>query len=384
MISCPRTAYIHIPFCLSKCRYCDFNSFAGSDSLHDEYVDAIIADIEFTALSRDSALAKLDTVYFGGGTPTVLKPFALARILAAAKAGFGLAENAEVTLEANPDTVDLSSLHVLKGFGFNRLSLGAQSFCDDLLRDIGRRHDSAATVRAVRAARQAGFDNLGLDLMFALPGETLEQWQSDLDKALELRPEHLSVYELTIEDGTPFGEALKRGDISVTDEDTRIEMYEAAIEKLTNAGYEHYEVSNFALPGRRSRHNTVYWTNHSYYGFGAGASGYVAGERYRRISNPLEYIEMIALAGNPNEFSETLASDQKLGEIIMLRLRLLEGIDLREFEAETGVNLLERFSEVIEKLVARWLLETPDTHMKLTHKGLLLLNDVASAFQADA
>ncbi len=382
-IHAPQAAYVHIPFCLSKCFYCDFNSYAGLESLYNEYVAALIFDIESTALNETSPISRLDTIYFGGGTPTALKAPALARVLAAAKAEFGLTDGAEVTLEANPDTVTLAGMHVLKSFGFNRVSLGAQSFSDELLQTMGRRHDAARTIQAVSDIREAGFDNLGLDLIFALPGETQEQWHKDLDHTLELRPQHISVYELTIEESTPFGEAQKRGEIAPADEDTRISMYETAIEKLTAAGYEHYEVSNFALPGFRSRHNTVYWHNQPYYGFGAGASGYVGGVRYRRISDPRSYIEMVTLGEDPNEFSETLTPEQRLGETIMLRLRMLEGIELREFEAENGVDLIERFGAVIDGLVAKGLLQPPGTHLMLTHTGLLLLNDVSAAFMPD-
>ncbi len=379
----PQAAYVHIPFCLSKCFYCDFNSHAGFEDRHDEYVSALILDIESTALDQPSPISKLDTVYFGGGTPTALKALALARVLAALKAAYGLADDAEVTVEANPDTVTLAGMHALRSFGFNRISLGAQSFCDNLLQRMGRRHDSARTVQAVKEAREAGFDNLGLDLIFALPGETLEEWRSDLDLTLELRPQHISVYELTIEDGTPYGEALRRGDITPADEDIRISMYETAIEQLTAAGYEHYEVSNFALPGFKSRHNTTYWHNRSYYGFGAGASGFVDGVRFRRISDPIQYIQVVSLREDPNECSETLTPEQRLGETLMLRLRLLEGIDLREFEAENGVDLSKHFAAVIDKLVAKGLLQPPGTHLRLTHSGLLLLNDVATAFMPD-
>lgn len=376
----PKAAYVHIPFCLSKCHYCDFNSYAGFDHLHDTYVSALILDIEHTALAQPPPLPPLETVYFGGGTPTVLRPHELARVSAAIKGAFGMADDAEVTVEANPDTVTPEGLHILRSFGFNRISIGAQTFASDGLGLIGRRHTASRTVKAVADARAAGFTNVGLDLIFGLPGENIAYWRRDLKKALQLRPEHLSVYELSFEEGTPFGEAQKRGEIGPVAEEESLEMYETAIEAATVAGYEHYEVSNFALPGFRSRHNTVYWHNKPYYGFGAGAAGFVDGVRFRRLSDPAQYVEAIELQEEPNELAESLSEDKYIGETMMLRLRLLEGIDINQFSAEYGVDLLARFRETVDRQVSKGLVELVEDRLKLTHKGLLLLNEVVADY----
>ena len=424
-----QAAYVHIPFCVSKCAYCDFNSYAGMQSVFDDYVRALVCEIEQTAgIDLEGTPAPpagpsgasgphpgvrcLDSVYFGGGTPTILDAAQLTTVLDAIRRCFGIARDCEVTVEANPGTVDEAKLSALRNAGFNRLSLGVQSFDNEFLRSIGRAHTRAQALDAYAAAREAGFDNVGIDLIFALPGQTVAQWERTLDSATGLAgrsgrspsrpdqagcsgrspsrpdPEHVSLYELSIEEGTRFAELCAEGRLQPLDEDVRVEMYELAIRKLSAAGYEHYEVSNFARPGFRSRHNTTYWHNQPYYGFGAGATSYVNGTRARRVAHACDYTAAIAKKGTvpererPDliEFSETLDPRARLGETIVLGLRMLEGVDLARVQADTGFDPLAEYAPEVERLTQRGLIELTDTHLRVTHSGLLLLNDVAREF----
>jgi len=371
-----KAAYIHVPFCIFKCGYCDFNSFPGMESLFDDYVDALIREIIRTGREQQHA-NRLDSVYFGGGTPTVLPTDKLINILAAIGDTFGLAEDCEITLEANPGTVDQRKLALLRSAGFNRLSLGMQSLDDEFLSAIGRIHTAREALDAYVWARSSGFANIGIDLIFALPRQTLQHWKSALNTVVSMDPEHISLYELSIEEGTKFAELCAKGQLDLPDEELRLEMYEAAIAMLTAAGYEHYEVSNFARPGFRSRHNQVYWRNEPYFGFGAGATSYVNGVRSVRLSDPRRYVEAINREEDPVEFSERLTGRNRLAETLIQGLRLLEGVDLRRFRDDTGVDAIDAFHEEISSLVRNGLVEISEDRLRVTHKGLLLMNDVA-------
>ena len=373
----PRAAYVHIPFCISKCHYCDFDSFPGLDALFDDYVRALILEIDRT---RADDGADLDSVYFGGGTPTVLSAAALISVLRALDSRFVVAPDCEVTIEANPGTVGESRLAELRGAGFTRISLGVQSFDDGFLTRLGRAHNARDAIDAYEGARAAGFANVGIDLIFALPGQTASHWETTLDAALGLSPEHISLYELTIEQGTRFARMCAEGLLELPDEDAMLEMYETAIENLTSAGYEHYEVSNFARPGFRSRHNQVYWRNEPFYGFGAGATSYVRGVRAHRISDPRAYIEAIFSGSDAVDSSEELSRRARLAETVILGLRMLEGVDLDRVEAGTGVEAGSEFADEIADLTERGLVEVVGRRLRVTHQGLLLLNDVSQAF----
>jgi len=374
----PKAAYVHIPFCVSKCHYCEFNSYPGLDFLFSDYVDALVMEIE--RVSSHMEPAELDTVYFGGGTPTILPPADLSWILFTISDNIGIAPGAEVTTEANPGTVDQEKLSELRRAGFNRVSLGVQSFDDSFLARIGRAHSISQALDAYSAIRRAGFANVGIDLMFALPGQTVDIWECTLAAAVGLGPEHISLYELSIEEGTRFAELCAEGVLELPDEDEQIVMYELAIEKLTAGGYEHYEVSNFARPGFRSRHNQVYWRNDPYYGFGAGATGYVDGDRSRRIAAPSDYIRAISSGSDAIEFTEHLTGRAYLSETIIQGLRMLEGIDLNEFERRTGVDITKEFATQVNGLRDRGLIEIAGSRIRVTHTGLLLLNDVSREF----
>lgn len=377
----PRAAYVHIPFCISKCHYCDFNSYPGLETFFDSYTRAIIREIEQTAADTETVPDDaLDTVYFGGGTPTILDAGQLGEIFGAVDKNLHIRPDAEVTLEANPGTVDLSKLERLRGLGFNRLSLGVQSLDDEFLALIGRAHSAEQARAAYRAAREAGFDNVGIDLIFALPGQSLRHWERTLEQAVELHPEHLSLYELTIEEGTRFAEMCAGGELELPDEDDQLAMYEMAIEKITSAGYEHYEVSNFALPGYWSMHNQVYWRNEPYFGFGAGATSYVNGERLRRVENPRTYISAVESGGHAVESSECLEGRALLAETVIQGLRMLQGIDMYKIRQETGTSIAHEFAPEVSRLRDRGLVEIDGNYLRVTRQGLLLLNDVAGEF----
>ncbi|MGC8862585.1 MAG: radical SAM family heme chaperone HemW [Armatimonadota bacterium] len=375
--SYPRSAYVHIPFCVSKCYYCDFESFAGLQDLFDDYVRALILEIESSVQAGEQGL---ETVYFGGGTPTLFAARDLASVLGALDRRFGTLPEAEITIEANPGTVDALSLAEIRATGFNRLSLGVQSFDDGMLTRIGRAHTSREALAAYKSARSAGFENIGIDLIFALPGQSADLWQDTLDQAVGLSPEHISLYELTIEHGTRLAQMRAEGLLDLPDEDSKLRMYEAAIETLASAGYEHYEVSNFARPGFRSKHNQAYWRNEPCYGFGSGATSYIAGTRAHRLSDPTEYIERVLSGGNPVDNAEQLTGRARAAETLVLGLRMLDGVDIDRVQAQTGIDVLNEFSKEIAELVERGLVVLVDRHLKVTHRGLLLLDDVAQEF----
>lgn len=370
----PKAAYIHIPFCISKCHYCEFNSYPGMESLFDGYADAVIREINRYSCNG------LNSVYFGGGTPTVLSAKALLKILAAIDKRLHILPDTEVTIEANPGTVDDQKLSELFNSGFNRISIGVQSFNDKLLTCIGRIHTVQQAVSAYQSARKAGFSNVSIDLIFALPQQTINLWRETLEKAISLNPEHISLYELSIEKGTQFARWRADGKLELPDEDLQLEMYELAIEMMKSNGYEHYEVSNFARPGFRSRHNQVYWRNEPYYGFGAGAVSYIEGCRARRLGKPEQYIDAVKNNQSVIEFSECLNEQDYISETVILGLRMLDGIDIARFEHYTGHNILSEFRIQIAKLTERGLLEIKAGFLKVTHMGFLMLNDVSQEF----
>lgn len=377
----PEAAYVHIPFCISKCHYCDFNSYSGMEPIFDGYIQSLLSEIQRTAdrIGR-GRLLPLNSIYIGGGTPTVLTADQLVVIISSIDENFGITDNCEITLEANPGTVNehkLAQLHLAK---FNRLSIGIQSFDDELLLKLGRIHTAAQAINTYESARRVGFDNIGIDLMFALPGQDIKHWENTLNTAVGLYPEHISLYELSVEEGTQFAQLCSECKLDLPDEDVQLDMYELAITKLTAAGFEHYEVSNFARPGFRSRHNQVYWRNELHYGFGAGASSYINGDRARRIGNPRDYINAINSGSDAVEFSEHLTGRVLLAETIILGLRVLDGIDITKIDTQMHEDIVITFASEIEQLQEKELLELADGHLRVTHKGLLLLNDVAEEF----
>ncbi|MCS6831667.1 MAG: radical SAM family heme chaperone HemW [Armatimonadota bacterium] len=370
--------YVHIPFCARRCEYCDFNTYAWRGNIVRDTLEAICEHIRVA----DAEGVVVPTIFFGGGTPTFPEPELVIRILDAIRSRFNVSTDAEISIEANPGTVDRSRFAVLRQAGFNRLSLGVQSFDDRLLQALGRIHSSREAICSYEAARAAGFENINIDLMFALPDQTLRQWQHTLRTAIGLQPEHFSCYALTVEPRTPFYTMYRRGQLNLPDEDTDLRMYLYTIRALTRAGYEHYEISNFAKPGYRCRHNIVYWRNEQYLGFGPGAVSYRNGVRWKCLSNPRRYVQAVRDGLSLVEEEEQLACEQSLGETLMLMLRTRDGVDVRTVQERYGVNLLQRYANQLNRLRRLRLLEVTPDRWRITRKGLPIANTICAEFLA--
>ncbi|MBI2863819.1 MAG: radical SAM family heme chaperone HemW [Chloroflexi bacterium] len=428
--------YIHIPFCRSKCRYCDFNSFAGLSRLIPAYLEAVRKEmVAWSALSargglpsvaRDAKKLRLNTIYLGGGTPTLLGGEAIAALLSACRASFQVEPDAEITVEANPGTIDVAQLRSMLVAGANRLSIGVQSFNPNLLPLLGRNHTRQDVVGAYRAARKAGFDNVSLDLMYGIPTETLEDWEKDLEQAVELEPDHLSLYGLSVEQGTALWAEIDGGRLASPDPDLAADMYIRADEHLSQHGYDHYEISNWARPGRRCRHNLLYWRNLPYIGVGAGAHSSFCSVRLANVRDPAEYIARLTpalpvwgetrgsrsldsptprgrhtpetpaapsfarsavesylsqqfLAENGLAVVEEIVDiDQptQMAETAMLNLRLSEGIDEHSFCRRFGADVRQAFGREIEELENLGLLAGQGGAIVTTPRGRLLGNEV--------
>lgn len=358
--------YIHIPFCVKKCGYCDFLSFQSDEKQRDRYVDSLVNEI------RLYPKIKYDTIYFGGGTPSLLEPFQIKKILDE----LDFDKDTEVTLEVNPKTVTKEKLQELKNIGINRLSIGIQSFNEKFLKKLGRIHTNSEGIATYELAREIGFKNISIDLMFSLPDQTIDELKEDLDKVFLLNPEHFSIYSLIWEEGTPFYEKLLSGEYQETDNDIEADMYKMIIERSKENNYHHYEISNFCKEGKESRHNTKYWRNREYIGVGLGASGYLRNIRYRNISEFSEYFNEIENKRFPRVEGEIV--DNKMLEEYrhILGLRLLEeGISLSSDEKYFNIyqKLLKNgyIKEVIIENQKRYL---------LTERGLFLANEVFEEF----
>jgi oxygen-independent coproporphyrinogen-3 oxidase len=376
----PVGVYIHIPFCRHICPYCDFNTYRGLDSLIPRYVDALVRDI-----TNGGAGTAAQTMYLGGGTPSLLTPEQIGRILAACREAFVVEPDAEITLEANPKGVDAQWFAGVREAGVNRLSIGAQTFDRRGLRVLGRQHEASDVIAAVGAARAAGFENISLDLIFGWPGQTAEQWRRDLDTILSFPsgpPEHCSLYSLIVEPGTPMADAVTRGVLTVIDDDDAADLYESAMDAMAGAGWTHYEIANWAREAPfASRHNLVYWRNGAYAAFGAGAHGRIGNERFMNHLKPLTYIEAVESGASPHSNSEALSPELQMGETMMLGLRLLEeGVGAAEFEIRHGIALIDRFGEQIADLSGFGLVDWDGTRLRLTPRGTLLANDVCARF----
>jgi oxygen-independent coproporphyrinogen III oxidase len=390
--------YVHIPFCQSKCSYCDFNSYAGLESLIEPYVGALIA--EMGLWRQPNQHMNVATVFFGGGTPSLLPLPEMERIVTALRQRFRLAADAEVSCEANPGTVDCPYLQGLRSLGVNRLSLGVQSFHDDELAMLGRIHTAAEAREAYHAARQAGFDNVNLDLIYGLPRQTMTAWQYTVEEAIALQPDHLSLYALSVEEGTPLADAVAHGRLPPPDADLAADMYLWAEDALAAARYQHYEISNWALPGRQCRHNLTYWLNESYLGLGAGAHSCFGGFRFANVKDPRRYIPFVEesakgdgrlaeglapfLAGLGHiVFAEQMTAARTMAETVVLGLRLVEGLPLEEFRRRFGQELMSAYGPQVEELETLGLLERVDGCLRLTPRGRLLGNEAFLRFLPD-
>lgn len=371
--------YLHIPFCHTRCHYCDFNTYAGILPLREPYVRALLTEIELTgtfARHVDGERRRGRTIFFGGGTPSLLSVAQITRLLNACREAFVVDEDAEVTLEANPGTLTQEHLLGLRAAGVNRLSMGAQSFDAELLHILGRIHSPEEIRQALHYARAAGFTSINLDLMFGLPTQTMQHWRETLDQALALHPEHLSLYSLIIEEGTPFFTWTQEGSIVPGDEDLCADMYEYADERLQAEGYENYEISNWALPGHQSRHNLTYWHNLPYLGMGAGAYSCFAGRRFSNIREPIEYIRLLRARQRPEVESEIVGRAQEMSETAFLGLRTAMGIHLPTFEQRFGEGFAQFVGDRLQYVEDAGLLEQAGDWLRLSKRGRLLGNEV--------
>ena len=380
-----RSVYVHIPFCRAKCAYCDFNSYAGQERLIPFYVDALLREAAFWA--RSDAVDIVDTLYVGGGTPSLLPASEVERLMAGLRAAFRFADNAELSIEANPESVDETYLRALRDAGFNRLSLGVQSFDDAELRLLGRIHDARQALEAYAAARNAEFENVNIDLMLGLPGQSLAEWSRSLEQALSLAAEHLSLYALTLEEGTPLARRVDGGECEQPDADTQADMYAWSCDRLAAAGYEQYEISNWARPGHRCRHNLTYWRNEPYLGLGAGAHSRIGDRRFANEPQPERYIQqaMSLEAKDPARLpqitsSERLDAATDMADSMILGLRLVEGVPFAGFRQRFGVDVDERYGREIAELTVLGLIEASDGHLRLTARGRLLGNEAFQRF----
>jgi oxygen-independent coproporphyrinogen-3 oxidase len=377
--------YIHIPFCHVRCHYCDFNTYAGQLRWREPYVQALLREIAWAGdLARRSGAAgrpsdhpwPCRTIFFGGGTPSLLTAEQVAQTLEAARQAFVVQADAEITLEANPGTLEEAHLMALRAAGVNRLSLGAQSFDAGLLRWMGRIHGPQEIERAVCLARRAGFDNVNLDFIFGLPDQRMEQWEATLERALALEPDHLSLYALIVEEGTPLHRWVEQGRVQPADEDLTAEMYLLAQQRLAEAGYVQYEISNWARPGKACQHNLTYWRNLPYLGVGAGAHSSFAGRRFSTALKIPEYIERVQRVGHAVIESEEISPDLEMTETAMLALRLNEGLSAALFEQRYGVSFEQVFGARLAPIEAAGLLERETGMVRLSERGRLLGNEV--------
>ncbi|MFN2598407.1 MAG: radical SAM family heme chaperone HemW [Pyrinomonadaceae bacterium] len=376
--------YLHTPFCRSRCSYCDFATGHYDAALAARYVSALTREIETFAATResdDSTTRDVDTIYFGGGTPSLLTPEQASLVLETVRACFDVSRGAEVTMEMNPGTVTPEAAAAFRALGINRASFGLQTFDDEHLRRLGRTHTADDARRTLETLRAAGFANVSFDLIAGLPEQTVEQWSRNMDEALALRPEHLSLYLLEVHQGTPLADQIARGVWREPDADTAAAMYGLMCERASEAGYEHYEISNFCLAGRESRHNLKYWTAAPYYGFGNSAHSYDG--RAARWSNERDtqrYCEAVERTGSAVVETTSLTARDRQAESLFLGLRLMRGVNLREHRAEFGDDVRATHADDLARFREAGLIEIDDERLRLTRSGALLSNEVFAAF----
>ncbi|MDS1029436.1 radical SAM family heme chaperone HemW [Bacillota bacterium LX-D] len=370
--------YLHFPFCLQKCNYCDFLSFPADKYTISTYLKALAREMEL--YQEQGAPWKIDTVYLGGGTPTALESEQLVQVLTRCRDFFSWDHVTEATVEANPGTVDLNKLQQLRCHGINRISFGVQSFDDELLQKMGRIHTSAQAKEGLRLAKKAGFNNLSLDLMFGLPGQTLGQWELTIKEALRIGVQHISAYGLKIEEGTLWGDLEEQGQISLPEEDVTLEMRQLANELLEAAGYNHYEISNYALPGFESQHNLGYWQYKSFLGLGLGASSQIENRRFMNEKNLPAYIQELNQNRFPIAEEEKLSEKEMMGEQVFLGLRLAQGLDSKAFQRRFKKEIEDVFKEELQELLKFKLVEFNGKYLHLTPKAVPIANQVFMYF----
>ncbi len=368
--------YLHLPFCIRKCNYCDFNSKPARPGEVGAYLEALLEELKILAgVHRRAA----DTLYLGGGTPTVLSSDQFRRLFGALKHSGFWTPGVETTVEANPGTLDRSKAELLAALGVNRVSLGVQALQDHLLRRLGRIHTGAAALDTFDTLRAVGFENIGIDLIHGLPGQQVQEWEADLGQVLELAPEHLSLYGLMIEDGTPLARQRERGRLSLPSEGEELAMIRSAWEMTAGAGYEHYEISNYARPGFACRHNLGYWTVEEYIGVGAGAHSFLQSEGPTRSYNVVSverYMERMRSGRSPVIHAECLSSRTLASEALMLGLRLREGVPLSAFRRRFGSDPLNVYAACLGRGLEENRLEIRAGRLRFTDRGLLLSNEL--------
>ncbi|MFD2369736.1 radical SAM family heme chaperone HemW [Brevibacillus sp. GCM10020057] len=376
----PQSVYIHIPFCTNKCYYCDFNSFVTNNpQLVWDYLEALKKEMERTFSCQPPGPVK--TVFVGGGTPTFLDRAQMRMFLETVQNCLGAywTDDLEFTMEANPGTTDVEKLRVMRELGVNRLSFGVQSFDNALLKRLGRIHDTDDVYRSIDNAREVGFENITIDLMFGLPDQTMEIFRDTLEKAFALGTTHFSAYSLKVEENTLFHTLYQKDQLPLPSEETELAMYMLLIEEMEKRGYLQYEISNFAKKGFESKHNKTYWLNNEYYGLGAGAHGYVNGERHVN-AGPLAVYMQMSKEGLPRVEQFAVPREDAMEEQMILGLRLTEGVELERFAQRFGVSVHDIFGKIIEEEVAKGMLEERDGFLRLTKRGLPLGNEVFARF----
>jgi oxygen-independent coproporphyrinogen-3 oxidase len=366
----PRAAYVHVPFCKHRCGYCNFTLVAGRDDLVDSYLKAIERELSWLERPRE-----VETLFFGGGTPTHLPPDTLRRLIETVRLWFPLTSGYEFSVEANPSDLDSERVAVLAEQGVNRLSLGAQSFDAEKLRRLDRDHDADGIARSVELARPV-VQSISLDLIFGVPGESAEDWESDLAAVLKLRPDHISTYGLTYERGTVLWSRWQKGQVRPLGEELERTMFERGIDVLTGAGFDHYEVSNFARPGHRCRHNEAYWSGDEYYAVGPGAARYVNGRREMNHRSTTTYLKRVWAGQSPVADSEELSPKDRALELFVFGMRRLGGVDRQEFAGRTGFDLDSLVGGELRRFIARGLLEEVGDCVRLTREGLFVSDSI--------
>ncbi|WP_125982476.1 radical SAM family heme chaperone HemW [Loigolactobacillus iwatensis] len=374
-------AYLHIPFCEHICYYCDFNKVFLEGQPVDEYIDRLITEMRLVMATHPAE--KIKTIYVGGGTPTTLTPKQLAHLLAGIRRYLPF-EEGEFTFEANPnDLLTIDKLQVLRDYGVNRLSIGVQSFNDEILKKIGRIHTSANVYTAIKNARKVGFDNISIDLIFRLPGQSIADFTDSLDRAIALDLPHYATYSLILERKTVFYNMMRQGKLFLPTQDTEADMYELAIEKFAQAGRAQYEISNFALPGMESQHNLIYWRNEKYFGFGAGAHGYLGKDRYQNFGPIQQYLQPLRANKLPVFEHRVLSLSEQIEEEMFLGLRKMEGVSQSRFEEKFHLTIEAVYGQTVNNLIKRGLMKQQGDRLSLTKRGEFLGNDVFQEFLID-
>lgn len=372
-----KSAYIHIPFCHHICHYCDFNKVFMKGQPVDDYLDALAKEMELTVRGDRNIL---DTIFVGGGTPTALDERQLAKLVQSIQDKLNFNRKTEYTFEANPGDLSKDKLAILKDAGVNRLSFGVQTFNDDLLKKIGRSHRAKDVFESLENAKAAGFENISIDLIYSLPGQTKDDFIESINTALSLELVHYSGYSLIIEPKTVFYNLMQKGKLPLPGEDAEAEMYETLMEQMEKRGLHQYEISNFAVAGYESRHNLTYWNNEEYYGFGAGAHSYVNGIRQSNYGPLKKYMEPISAGELPIMDSHKVTLEEQMEEEMFLGLRKTKGVSVRQFEEKFSRNPMQIFSSQIDDWTKKGLLKTGNDHICLTRKGRLLGNEVFQSF----